>query len=119
MTGRKNPPLEFAPVPEGAPITFDLLAQAYLEDYVLQRYKALTTARARIEHLRQTFGGRLALTINANDVRSYQLHRRKEGAEAATINRETSILSRMFQIALRRGQLDRIDRKSTRLNSSH
>ena len=30
------------------------------------------------------------------------------GAQAATINRETSALSRMFQIAIRRGQLERM-----------
>jgi len=89
-------------------MTFDILAQGYLEDYVLQRYRALTTARARVEHLRRTFGGRLAETITTDRIRSYQLLRRSEGVEAATVNRETSILSRMFQVALRRGQLDRM-----------
>ena len=47
MRGRKNPPLEITPVPDGAPLTFDTMAQAYLEDYVLQRYRTLTTASAR------------------------------------------------------------------------
>ena len=51
MRGRKNPPLEIVPVAVGAPLTFDTIAQAYLEDYVLQRYRTLTTARARVEHL--------------------------------------------------------------------
>jgi hypothetical protein len=36
-------------------------------------------------------------------VRDYQLEGRKQRAEAATINRETSALSRMFQLAIRRG----------------
>ena len=57
MRGRKNPPLEIVPVPDGAPLTFDTMAQAYLEDYVLQRYRTLTTARASVEHLRGFFGG--------------------------------------------------------------
>ena len=52
MRGRKNPPLEIRPVPEGTPVTFDIMAQAYLEDYVLQRYRTLNTARPRVEHLR-------------------------------------------------------------------
>jgi hypothetical protein len=47
MRGRKNPPLEIHPVPEGTPLTFDIMAQAYLEDYVLQRYRSLSTARPR------------------------------------------------------------------------
>ena len=55
MRGRKNPPLEIVPVPDGATLTFDTMAQAYLEDYVLQRYRTLTTARARVEHLRAFF----------------------------------------------------------------
>jgi len=38
----------------------------------------------------------------------HTVHRREQGAEAATINRETSALSRMFQLAIRRGQLERM-----------
>ncbi len=90
MRGRKNPPLEIIPVPDGAPLTFDTMAQAYLEDYVLQRYRTLTAARARVEHLREFFGGWAAKAMPPDSVRSYQLHRRKQGAESATVNRETS-----------------------------
>ena len=68
MRGRKNPPLEIIPVPDGTPLTFDIMAQAYLEDYVLQRYRTLTTARARVEHLREFFGGWPAETITADAV---------------------------------------------------
>jgi integrase len=108
MRGRKNPPLEILSVPEGAPLTFDTMAQAYLEDYLLQRYRTLTTARARVEHLRGFFGGWGADAIRPDSVRNYQMHRRRQGAEAATVNRETSALSRMFQLAIRRGQLERM-----------
>ena len=108
MRGRKNPPLEIVSVPEGAPLTFDTMAQAYLEDYVLQRYRTLTTARGRVEHLRGFFGGWRVEAITPDSVRNYQMHRRRQGAEAATVNRETSALSRMFQLAIRRGQLERM-----------
>ena len=108
MRGRKNPPLEFKTVPHGTPLTFDLMAQAYLEDYVLQRYRTLNTARPRVEHLREFFGGWPAQAMTADAVRQYQLHRREQGAEAATTNRETSALSRMFQFAIRRGLLERM-----------
>jgi integrase len=108
MRGRKNPPLEIRPVPEGTPLTFDIMAQAYLEDYVLQRYRTMNTARPRVEHLREFFGGWAVETLTADSVRRYQLHRRRQGAEAATINRETSALSRMFQLAIRRGVLQRM-----------
>ena len=35
MRAKKNPPLMFTAVSEGAPVTFDTMAQAYLEEYVL------------------------------------------------------------------------------------
>jgi integrase len=108
MRGRKNPPLDLTPVPAGAPLTFDVMARAYLEDYVLQRYRTMSTARPRVEHLRGFFGGWAAEAMTADSVRDYQLYRRKQGAEAATINRETSALSRMFQLAIRRGLLERM-----------
>jgi integrase len=118
MRGRKNPPLEITPVPDGAPLTFDTMAQAYLEDYVLQRYRTLTTARARVEHLRTFFSGWAADTMTPDSVRNYQLHRRRQGAEAGTVNRETSALSRMFQLAIRREQLERMPSFPKRLEEN-
>ena len=69
MTGKKNPPLVFEPVPAGAPLTFDLMAQALLEDYVLQQYRSLNSIRARVEYLRAVFGGWPAETITTAAVR--------------------------------------------------
>src|SRR5262245_52871442 len=46
------------------------------------------------------------------------LRRRKQGAQAATINRETSALSRMFQLAIRRGLLDRMPLSPNRLHEN-
>ncbi len=94
--GRKNPPLAIIPIADGTPLTFDIMAQAYLEDYVLQRYRTLNTARPRVEHLRGFFGGWAVEAITSDSVRNYQLYRREHTVEAATINRETSALSRMF-----------------------
>ena len=118
MHGKKNPPLDLSPVPDGAPLTFDIMARAYLEDYQLQRYRRMSTARPRVEHLRSFFGGWPAEQITADAVRRYQLYRRKQGAEAATINRETSALSRMFQLAIRRGLLDRMPLFPNRLEEN-
>jgi integrase len=118
MRGKKNPPLDLTPIPDGMPLTFDVMARVYLEDYVLQRYRTLNTARPRVEHLRGLFGGWPVERITADAVRRYQLHRRKQGAEAATINRETSALSRMFQLAIRRGVLDRMPLFPNRLEEN-
>ncbi len=107
MRGKRNPPLDLTPPADESVLTFDAMAQAYLQDYVLQRYRTLNTARPRVEHLRRFFGGWVADAVTPDAVRRYQLHRRDERAEASTINRETSALSRMFQIAVRRGLLTR------------
>ena len=118
MRGRRNPPLDLTPIPDGTPLTFDTMAHAYLEDYVLQKYRTLTTARARVEHLRGFFAGRPAGGISPDAVRQYQLCRRKEGAEAGTINRETSALSRMFQLAIRRGLFEHMPLFPNRLEEN-
>lgn len=118
MRGRKNPPLDIVVVPDGTPLTFDIMAQTYLEDYVLQRYRTLTTARARVEHLREFFGGWPVEAITADAVRRYQMYRRKQDGESSTINRETSGLSRMFQLAIERGQLERMPRFPHRLQEN-
>ena len=63
MRGKKNPPLEIVAAPEGAPITFETMSQAYLEEYVLHCYKTLTTARGRVEHVLEAwkaFAARIA-----------------------------------------------------------
>ena len=118
MRGRKNLPVDLTPFPPGTPLTFDVMARAYLEDYVLQRYRTLTTARARVEHLREFFGGWAVGALTADAVRQYQLHRRTQRAEAATINRETSALSRMFQLAIRRDLLQRMPLFPNRLEEN-
>jgi integrase len=118
MTGKKNPPLVFEPVPAGAPVTFDLLAQALLEDYVLQQYRTLNSIRARVEYLRGFFGGWLAETITTDTVRQYQLHRRAQGAAAATINRELQALHRMLHVAVQRDLLVRLPIFPTRLQEN-
>ena len=118
MTGKKNPPLVFVPVPAGAPLTFDLMAQGFLEDYVLQQYRTLNSIRARVEYLRAVFGGWPAETITTDAVRQYQLHRRAQGAAAATINRELQALHRMLHVAVQRDLLARLPIFPTRLQEN-
>jgi integrase len=89
-------------------LTFEDLAKAYLEDYELQRYRSMNTAKPRVGHLRGFFDGWAADAITGDAIRTYQLHRRQQRAESGTINRETSALSRMFHIAIQRGQLRRM-----------
>jgi integrase len=56
-------------------------------------------------HLKEYFGDLRAVDITPDRVRSYQAHRRREGATPATVNRETSHLARAFRIAVKSGRL--------------
>ena len=91
-------------VPTGE-VTFDTLAAWYLDDYVLRRLRTLDTARGRVANLRIFFGGWAATAMTTESIRDYQRLRRAASAAAATINRETSALSRMFHLGVRGGRL--------------
>jgi integrase len=92
--------------PDQKRVTLGVLAQQYLADYEVRRLRSLDTAQGRIAHLKDFFGeDTRALVITSDRIREYQLHRRKEGAEAATINRETSALARMFTLAIKGGRV--------------
>jgi integrase len=99
-------------------VTFDDLAAAYLEDYELQQYRTIDSARGRVASLKAVFGGRQADAITAGDIRQYQLVRRHKGMSAATVNRETSALSRMFHLAIRLERLDNMPRFPERLEEN-
>lgn len=105
MRGRKHPTLDLTPLVPGAPLTFQTMALAFLHDYQLHRYRSLSAARTRVEYLRHVFGEVDPDQITTESIRQYQWQRRQQGAEAATVNRETSVLNRMFHLAIERGQL--------------
>ncbi len=86
-------------------LTFDDLAAWYLDDYAVRRLRTVNTARGRVANLRAAFGGWRAPAITTEAIRTYQRTRRTAGAAAATVNRETSALSRMLHLAVRGGQL--------------
>ena len=86
-------------------LTFEDLAAWYLDDYAVRRLRTVTTARGRVANLRATFGGRPVTAITTDAIRTYQRTRRAAGAAAATVNRETSALSRMLHLAVRSGSL--------------
>ena len=85
--------------------TFDDLAVWYLDDYAVRGLRTLNTARGRVANLRAVFTGWPTTAITRDAVRRYRQTRRAAGAAAATVNRETSALSRMLHLAVRGGQL--------------
>ena len=95
-------------VADSPKLSFDDLAAAYVEEYAIRQLRTLSTARLRVAHLTAFFGGIAAAAITAALIRLYQAARRKHGAAAATVNRETAALHRMCRLAERNGRLPRV-----------
>jgi integrase len=99
-------------------ITFDDLAAVYLEDYELQGYRTVDSARGRVANLKTVFGRQPVSSITLAAIRQYQATRRQLGFSAATVNRETSGLSRMFRLAIDLGRLDAMPKFPQRLQEN-
>ena len=94
-------------VPHDDAPTLQQLADGYLDDYQLHEFRSLNTAGGRVANLLRFFGPhRPAARLTTVLIRQYQQHRRHQGAAAATVNRETSALSRMLRLAVQLGLLD-------------
>jgi integrase len=108
--------------PEQKRVTLGHIAEEYLRDYQVRGFRSLDTAKGRVVHLKDFFGeDTKALAITTDSIRAYQLHRKQENAEAATVNRETSALARMYALAIKAGKLswrppfpDRLEENSPR-----
>jgi len=102
--------------PREEKVTFTDLATGLVQEYRLQGRRSLGALVGRIEpdgrldfnrvggrlrHLADFFGSDLALDITGDRIRAYQDTRRKAGATAASVNRETAALSRMFTLAIK------------------
>ena len=87
-------------------VTLSKLIHAYLEDYDVREFRSKDTAKGRTVHLRRFFGDACRpIDVTPQRIRDYQVARRSEGAATATINRETSALSRMFRVGVELGWL--------------
>jgi integrase len=93
-------------LPSTSRVTLAALVAVYLEDYELRQFSTLNTARGRVVHLLAFFGEDCsAQTLTSSRLRQYQMARRRDGAAAATVNRETSALSRMYRLCVQLGWL--------------
>ena len=103
--------------PKVGRLTFDDAERDVIADYRTNGKKSLTVAERRItKHLKPFFGGRKMTDITTYDVRAFIDHRQKQGivhhrngkrrdVSNAEINRELSLLRRMFSLAVESGLL--------------
>jgi len=84
----------------GEDVTFRELAEDLISDYKMNLRKSLWRADISIRHLAESFGGMRAADITSSSIKDYIAKRQQEGAENGTVNRELSILKRMFSLGL-------------------
>ena len=90
-------------------VTFDQLAADYLSERTLKGVPAprLAWSKARVAHLRTFFEKYRAVEIATAAMREYAKVRIAAGAKPGTVNRDFSVLSRMFTLAIQAGRLAR------------
>ena len=98
---------------KGVPVTprigrlrFEEAAAGILSDYRTNGRRSLDTVERRIRlHLAPWFSGHRLSTLGTSDVRAFVVHRQDAGASNGEINRELTVLKRMFTLAIHDGQL--------------
>jgi integrase len=79
-------------------ITFDDLAEDFINDYEVNSRKSIYRAKMSLKHLSKFFEGYKANDITTDRIKTYMSGRLKEEASNATINRELAALQRMFSL---------------------
>jgi integrase len=103
--------LDFSPTAsaEGKAMAGALLCDLFAmveQDYMTKKRRSLSNIKQTWNnHLSPQFGSRDAATITASEIAAYTLARQKQGAMSGTINRELSLLKRMYQLATEMGLL--------------
>jgi integrase len=86
-------------------LTFDDVAQMYLDDFRVNGKRSLRDATRNVETLRGMFGTSKVLDITTDTITRYIASRLEAGRQPATVNRELAALKRMFTLAIRAGKL--------------
>ncbi|HTR47868.1 MAG TPA: site-specific integrase [Verrucomicrobiae bacterium] len=76
-----------------------------IDDYEANERKSRKRLRFSLAHLLEFFGNTLAIDVTADRVTSYITYRQREGAAAATINRELAALKRAFSLGEKAGKV--------------
>ena len=83
------------------------LLDDYLAEAELNRRRSIPDIKRRVKRIRAAFGHRAAQSVPGPEIRSYQLGRQRQGAAAATINRELAILRRAFRLGIEAEKIHR------------
>lgn len=87
-------------------ITLDQLLKLTEKEYEVAGYKSAKSLPSRLEHIRGFFGNAQARALSETDLLEYADHRKKQGAAAATINREMEVIGKALHIGARSGKVE-------------
>src|SRR5712692_10934458 len=94
--------------PAAERVTFEELAQGFLDDYRVNNRKTVMWAKRRVSlHLAPFFGGKRAHEITTADVKAYIVHRQDQGASNGTIVLDLGALKRMYNLGLHAEKITR------------
>ncbi len=94
-------------LPRADKITFDEIAQDFVNDYRVNSKRSLRDAERSVRILGASFAGRKTIYITTPEIRLHITRRQNAGVTNATINRELSALGRMFNLAIQAEKLQR------------
>ena len=82
-------------------IQFDELVEDLIVDYRVNGYSTFTDLKRRLKlHVLPKFSGSFAASITRAHIMKFIASRQEEGASAATINRELSVIKRCFSLGV-------------------
>ena len=92
--------------PKVGRIRFEEAAEDIINDYVTNNRRSLDELERRIRlHLKPALGGRRMAAIATPEIRAFVARRQEAGASNGEINRELTVLKRMFTLAVQGGKL--------------
>ncbi len=86
--------------PRQEKVTLDEILKNLERNYEVHGRRSLPQLRSHLKHVRRFFVFDRALAITTPRLQDYIAHRQKEGAAAATINRELEAIQRAFGLAV-------------------
>ena len=96
-----------APIARPEEVTFSEAARLIQQDYVLRGLRSWSDTERRIrKHLAPTLGHLRMIQITSSHVDDFVEARLDDGASGGSVNRETAILRRMFNLLVRARQLE-------------
>jgi hypothetical protein len=82
-------------------VTFEELAEDFLNNYRVNGKKSLPSAEIHIKRLKEFFAGYLVKNLSTSAIKDYILIRQNQGKKNGTINRQLAALKRMLTLAAR------------------